>query len=408
MTEVTALVAEELPDPLPYTEARTLLLDGMRPLPPRLVPVGDALGLVSAEDVVAEADVPSFESSAMDGYALRAGDVSGASTSRPVRLRLVGAVPAGGAQTHALPPAATMAVATGAAVPPGADAVVPWERVCRAGAEISFLSEVTAGDFLRPRGEDLRAGTAVVAQGEAFTPVHLGVLASIGRSLVLARPRPRVAVLSTGDELVAPGRGLGAGRRHDANGPLLRGLCEQAGASVVATAMVRDDASAVAAWLRAAASAVDLVVTTGGASVGDRDVVRQVLTRHHEVVFWRVAMKPGKPMAFARVDSTPVLALPGNPGSVGVCAHAFVLPAVRSLAGADPAPRRVRARLAQAVEGAGDRTLFCGVTLKEDLAEPAPSRSSQVLSTLLAVQGFAVVPPDGLPGGSDVWVELLG
>ena len=407
MTVSAAVARPLLQEPLPYEEARALLLARLSPLPPAEVAAADALGLACAETVAAGRDLPGFDNSAMDGFVVSAGDLAGASRAHPARLPLVGELRAGLVPQAPLPRGATMGITTGTPVPAGADAVVPWEATQSADGVVSFFAEVAPGECVRPRGEDVRAGTAVIHPGEVLTPAHLGVLAALGRTHVRARPQPRVAVLSTGDELVPPGARLGAGQLHDANSALLAGLCRQAGASVVERGLLGDDRTAVGAWLTGAARVADVVVASGGASVGEHDVVREVLTADHEVVFWRVAVKPGKPVAFATIAGTPVLALPGHPGTVAVCAHAFVLPALRALAGRDPAPTWVPARLARAVPGDATRTSFCAVRLEGDVAVPLPTRSSLVLSTLLPAQGFAVVPPHGLPQGAEVRVERL-
>jgi molybdopterin molybdotransferase len=215
-------------------------------------------------------------------------------------------------------------------------------------------------------------------------------------------------VLSTGDELVAAGGELEPGKIFDSNQALLAALCEEAGANVTLTGLVGDDPKEVIRWLEDAAGMADLIVTSGGASVGEHDWLRDVLERYGELTMWRVAIKPGKPIAMGRIARAPVLALPGNPGSAFVGVHVFVAAAIRKLAGRDPAPRSVRALLAEDVKGSPSRTLFCRVRLAGNKAVPLPAQSSVVLSNIIPTEGFAIVPPGGLPAGSDVRVEFIG
>jgi molybdopterin molybdotransferase len=403
-----AVTREELATPLtPYEEARRQVLAAFAPLPAARVALREARGLVAAEPVVADRDVPGFASSAMDGYAIRSADTAGASPGSPAVLRLVDEVPAGAASARVLGPGEAATIMTGAPVPPGADAVVPWEDTERRDGAVAVRVVVPPGKNVRPQGEDLRRGEEVIPRGTVLGPVHLGVLASLGRTHVVVVPRPRVAVLSTGDEVVPPGAPLGPGQVYDANRTLIAALAEAAGATVTLTGLVGDDPRAVAAWLDDAAGLADLVVTSGGASVGERDWLREVLLRHGELALWRVAIKPGKPIALGRVAGTPVLALPGNPGSAFVGVHVFVAPAIRRLAGRDPEPRAGRATLAADVRGSPSRTLFCRVRLEGDQAVPLPAQSSVVLSNLIPTEAFAVVPPGGLPAGAEVRVEWL-
>ncbi|MCA1726859.1 MAG: hypothetical protein LC722_04155 [Actinobacteria bacterium] len=216
-----------------------------------------------------------------------------------------------------------------------------------------------------------------------------------------------MTVLSTGDELIPAGGPLAHGQVHDSNGALIAALCARAGADVVATGLAPDDPDRIRAWLDEWAAAADLLVTSGGASVGEHDWLRDVVSDGGELTMWRVAIKPGKPVVHGRYRGTALLGLPGNPGSVFACAHAFVAPAIRRLAGRDPEPRAVRARLAAAVGGDPRRTFLCGVRLDGDEATPVPGRSSQALSNVVAAAGFAIIPPGGLPAGADVRVELL-
>lgn len=399
---------EELSSPVvSYEQGLRLVVGSFAPLAPAEVPLEDASGLVCAEPVTAPEDVPSFPNSAMDGYAVRSADLAGAARGSPVELRVVDDLPAGSAPPAPLEPGCAAKIMTGGPIPDGADAVVPWEDAESRGDRVAVFVEQPAGKHVRPRGEDLRAGDTVVGPGELLRPVHVGAIAMLGRTSVRVHPRPRVAVLSTGDELVPPGEPLRTGQVYDSNGPLLRALFEAAGARVVRTGRAGDDPGAVAGWIAAAAPECDLVVTSGGASVGEHDWMREILSREGDLVVWRVALKPGKPIGFGRVAGVPVLALPGNPGSVFACAHAFVLRVLRTLAGRDPEPRAVEARLAAAVKGSPSRTMLCRVRLERGEATPLPAQSSVVLSNLIPTHGYAVVPPGGLPEGETVRVEMI-
>jgi molybdopterin molybdotransferase len=399
------VTAEELERPLvAYRDAVERILAGFEPRAPERVPISDALGLVLAEDVVAGLDVPGFDNSAMDGFAIRSSDTQGA---KPVVLRLVDDLPAGSDPRITVEPGTAATIMTGAPLPPGADAVVPWEDTERREDEVAVLVEIAPGRHVRPRGEDVRAGDTVIASGATLGPVHVGVIASLGITHVRAVPRPRVAVLSSGDELVPPGGKLMPGQVFDANRAVITALCEREGVTVVAEALLPDEPDVMTDWLNEVAAKADLVVTTGGASVGEHDWIRAILEKEGALELWRVAIKPGKPIAFGRIAGTPVLALPGNPGSAFVGMHVFVLPALRKLAGRDPTPRSVQARLGGAVKGSPSRTLFCRVRLDGELAHPLEAQSSVVLSNLLPTEGFAVVPPGGLAEGADVTVELL-
>ncbi|MCA1831804.1 MAG: gephyrin-like molybdotransferase Glp [Actinomycetota bacterium] len=403
-----AVTSEELSAPVtPYQDALREVLSAFRPLPPVVTPLRDALGLVCAETVTADHDVPPFPSSAMDGYAIHAADTAGATAEKPAVLTLAGDIPAGTSSEEIVQRGTATKIMTGAPLPPGADAIVPWEDTQPRDGEIAVLVAVPERKHVRPQGEDVPAGTPVIPQGAMLGPVHLGVLASLGRAGVKAHPRPRVAVLSTGDELVEAGKPLGPGQIHESNAVLIAALLDRAGAAPGDVAMIGDDPDAIAAWLKKSATSHDLIVTTGGASVGEHDWMREVLTRDGELKMWRVAIKPGKPIAFGSIGGTPVFGLPGNPGSAFVGMHVFVGAAVRVLSGRDTDPAHTTMKLATGVKGSPSRTLFCRVRIEGDTAVPLPAQSSVVLSNLLPTEAFAVVPPGGLPAGAPVRVEPL-
>jgi molybdopterin molybdotransferase len=395
---------DELQRPLvPYREALDKILSAFSPLPPDVVPLEAALGLITAEPITATMDVPGFDNSAMDGYAVRAADIDAPGAV----LRLIDDLPAGCDPQVEIGPGTAATIMTGAPLPPGADTVVPWEDTQRREDEVVVLREATQGKHVRPAGEDVRAGDIVVPAGTELRPIHLGVIASLGMSEVRAHRRPRVAILSTGDELAAPGDELKPGHVYDSNHALLSAACARAGAVVDATALIGDEPDVITSWLRQVARHTDLIVTTGGASVGEHDWMRAILEAEGDLTLWRIAIKPGKPVAFGRFDGVPVLGLPGNPGSAFVGMHVFVARAIRAMAARPVDPPSVRARLGAAVKGSPSRTLFARVRLDGEIATPLPAQSSVVLSNLIPADGFGIVPPGGLPEGADVIVEMI-
>jgi molybdopterin molybdotransferase len=395
---------EELARPLvPYREAVDTIVASFSPLAPDVVPIDRARGLVVAEPIVASFDVPGFDNSAMDGFAVRAAD-----TAAPgAVLRLVDDLPAGSSPRVEITEGTAATIMTGAPLPAGADTVVPWEDTERRADDVVVLRATTRGKHVRPAGEDIRAGDEVVPSGTELQPVHLGVIASLGMGEVRAHPRPRVAILSTGDELASPGEQLDEGHVYDANRTLLSAACARTGGDVVASALIGDEPEMIAAWLHQVSRHADLIVTTGGASVGEHDWIRAILEREGELSLWRVAIKPGKPIAFGSFDGTPVLGLPGNPGSAFVGMHVFVARAIRAMAARPIEPASVSARLAADVKGSPSRTSFARVRLDGDVAVPLPAQSSVVLSNLIPADGFAIVPPGGLPEGATVTVEVI-
>lgn len=383
----------ELDEPLlAYDDAVQRIVASFEPLPATEVALADALGLVLARDVVARDEIPAFDNSAMDGWAVRSSDLAAGGAELRVADEVV--------------PGAAVKVMTGQPIPEGADAVVPWERASTPeGGRFVAEGPVESGRFVRRAGEDLHAGDVVLRAGTVIDAVAVGLGAAVGADHLLVHPRPRVGVLSTGDELVDVTEPIGRGRVRDANGPLIAAIAVAAGATVAATERVPDDPERIAGALHRLAAVSDLVVTSGGASVGEKDWLRTVLEREGELSFWRIAMRPGKPVASGRVDDTAVIVLPGNPGSVVACSHVVVARAIRCLAGRPAEPITFPATLTHAIEGDPARTVVHPVRRDGDGVVPADVRSSQVLSNALGADGWVIVPPGGLPAGAPVEVE---
>jgi molybdopterin molybdotransferase len=379
-----------MPDLLSIAEAQQLVLERTEPLPAENVPLEGAARRVLAEPARAEIDLPPFPSSAMDGYAVRGDETPG-------RLRIEARIAAGNPATAALESGQAMGIATGGVVPDGADAVIPIEYVVEHGNEIEIGSAVDRGDNVRPRGGDIRAGEVVVEAGSVLTPARLGALAAAGIQQVRCARRPRAAVLPTGTELRRPGEPLAAGEIYEANGLILSAQLEAAGAVVELMPAVGDDEAAHRGALEHALDA-DVVVTSGGVSVGPHDLVRRVEAELGvEEVFWRVSVKPGKPIAFGVRERTLVFGLPGNPVSALVGFTLFVEPAIRALQGVpDPLPRFDRGRLVAGRRRNSERDELVRARLRrsEDgpLLEPLTGQESHMIARSAAADALVFVP----------------
>lgn len=395
----------------PLPEAQREVLAAMTPLPPVRMPLGEALGLVLAEPVDVPHDIPPFANSAMDGFAVRAADTVGA----PVTLEILEDVPAG--STPALPvgPGRATRIMTGAPMPEGADAVVMVEDTSSSGDRVRIGEPVAVGDSVRAAGGDLEAGRRAFDAGERLGPALLGVLASIGVTAPVVRRRPRVAILSTGDEVLpAETEVLPPGAIRDANRPMLVARVAGLSAEVLDLGIVPDDAVMLRSVLEEAAESADIVLTSGGVSMGDYDVVKQVLAEMGSVDFWQVAMQPAKPFAFGFVGSTPLFGLPGNPVSVTVSFEQFARPAILCRMGSRALFRpRVPGTLTEAVDTDAEKAVFLRVTVHQQegewLAAPSGGQSSNVLSALARADAFAVVPVGTgcLAAGKRVELEMF-
>jgi molybdopterin molybdotransferase len=391
------------------------ILDDLEPMAAVAQPLLEAVGLACAEDVVAPVALPGFDNSGMDGYAVRYDDVATASPDEPVVLPVVGEIGAGQARLLALSSGAAAKIMTGAPVPVGADAIVPYEWTDRGTAQVRVDRAPERGQHIRGMGEDVAVGDLVVERGTTLGPRHLGLLASVGRATVLAPPRPRVVVLSTGSELREPGSELGHDTIYDGNSFQLAAAVRRAGAIAYRVGIVPDQPAAFLEALHDQLVRADVVVTSGGVSMGDYDVVKEALTPEG-VWFGPVAMQPGKPQGFGRIgeDRVPILALPGNPVSSYISFEMFVLPALRKLMGKTPYSRATRpARLTHAVRSPEGRRQFLRgvVDLEGQVASVAPvgGPGSHLVGDLAMANCLIVVPEDvtSLEQGAEVAILML-
>jgi len=391
--------------------ARGLVLDAVRPLGSETVALDDALGRVLAEDVTAAGNVPPFPCSAMDGYAVIAGAAGR-------RLAVVGESRAGTPSSHHLADGEAVRISTGAAVPSGATAVIPQENVVTNGdGAIETEAEVAPGNHVRGAGEDMREGTVVLTAGTPLGPVALGAAAAAGVGTVTAARRPRVAVLCTGDELRAPGEPLGPGEIHNSNAPMLTGLAQRLGATTPPAQRLPDDREATTTGIGAALDQSDVVIISGGVSVGPHDHVKPALDALGVTeVFWSVALQPGKPTWFGvpAAGHPLVFGLPGNPVSAVVTFSLFVAPALAALQGAPtPAPPRPTAVLGVDVRRNPRRDQMIRVRLAEEdgatRAYPNGAQGSHILTSLLGADALALIPSgDGdVPAGTTVTLHAL-
>jgi molybdopterin molybdotransferase len=405
---------------IPVAHARASVLEVISPLDPEPVAIDDALGRVLAEDVRATEDVPPFPCSAMDGYAILAGD-SGR------RLRIIGESRAGMPAGHAVDEGEAMRVSTGAAIPAGATAVIPQEEVGREGDEIQTHAASAPGQHIRGAGEDMRAGNLQLTAGSRLSAVDLGAAVAAGVGTLSVSRRPRVTVLCTGDELRAPGEPLGPGEIHNSNAPMLVGLATGAGALAAPARRLPDDRLATERGIEEALGGSDVVIISGGVSVGPHDHVKPALAQLGvDEVFWSIALQPGKPTWFGMrrsgrrgAVSPLVFGLPGNPVSAVVTFSLFVAPALAALQGA-PAPRPPHAEAALATEVKRNPRRDQAIRVRLELggadtgpppltAFPNGAQGSHILTSLLGADALAMIPMgEGvLSAGTVVALEAL-
>lgn len=391
-------------------EALELVFDGLAPLGPERVPLARAAGRVAAEPALSAVDLPPFDRSAMDGYAVRAAD-----TAPGVPLRLAGGVAAGELAAAALEPGTAARVSTGAAIPPGADAILQSELADERDGQVAPTRALAPGTHIRRRGEDLHAGALLAPAGSVLTLPRISALASAGVGEVVVHRRPRLHLIVTGSELLPVGAPPEPGRIHESNGLMVSLLAAEASAELVDHGVVGDDRAATRAAVEAGLAG-DVLVVSGGVSVGPHDHVRPAFEDCGvEEVFWRVRIKPGKPLWFGRRGETLVFGLPGNPLSTIVCFCVFIEPALRRLAGErDARPRLEPGRLTTPARASDGRTTYLTAALRPGAdgvleATPTERQGSHMTGALGESDGFAVAPEEAgeLPAGAPVDVLRL-
>jgi molybdopterin molybdotransferase len=400
----------------PLAEVQAEILAAVPALGATRVPLGEALGAVLTEPVVAGESVPPFANTAMDGYAVRAADTDAASAGVPVRLRVVGELPAGRAPTVAVGAGEAIRIMTGAPMPAGADAVVMVERTERVGDD-AVLVRVAAqlGDHVRPIGGDVVSGATVFDAGTVLGAAHVGVLATLGLSEIAVHARARVGVLSTGDELVEGPRPLAPGQIRDSNRPMLLALLADAGCEPVDLGVARDDEALITRRLERGIERCDAVLTSGGVSVGDYDYVKAALERLGALRWSQVAIRPAKPLAFGVVEGTPIFGLPGNPVSSLVSFELFARPAVLQMSGHRAIHRPEVAAIADEpmLRRPDGKLHLDRVRVRVDergryRVARSGAQASNALSGMAAADGLALLADGpGLEAGEEVRVMLL-
>jgi molybdopterin molybdotransferase len=391
------------------------VLAAIRPLAPGELALQDADGAVLAQDVTAACPLPPFDNSAMDGYAVLAADVAAAAPERPVTLPVRGEVAAGDTVLRDLAPGSCIRIMTGALLPSGADAVVPVEWTDGGTAQVTIRQAAKPGNAVRRAGGDAAPGDVLLTVGTRLGPVQLGLLAAAGQSMITARPRPRVTVISTGNELAEPGEPVTPGRIWESNSFMLAAAARQAGCAAVRNPSVPDRKEAVLAAIEDALPGTDLLVTTGGVSMGgEHDVVKAALSDLGTVSFRKIAMQPGMPQGFGMIgaDSTPIFTLPGNPVSAYVSFQLFVIPAASVMQNHYPERLpRSQAVLAAQVRSPRDRRSFLRGILDAETGTitPVSGQGSHQLASLARANALIIVPEPvtELPAGSDVDVLVL-
>jgi molybdopterin molybdotransferase len=396
---------------LPVEEARARILASLTPTAAETIALPEAAGRVLARPVLARLTQPPADVSAMDGYALRAADgVLGA------RLAVIGAAPAGHPFTGSVGPGQAVRIFTGGFVPEGADSILLQEDAEAADGAVLVKESVTAGRWVRKRGLDFAEGETLLAQGRHLTARDIGLAAASNNPWLAVHRRPRIGILATGDEIALPGDPIPPGGIVSSNAHALAALIRAGGGEPIVLPIAPDDASAIAD-IAAAAQAYDMLVTTGGASVGDHDLIQQALGGEgFELGFWKIAMRPGKPLIWGRLGRVPVLGLPGNPVSALVCAIIFLLPALARLSGLPGAPTPSRRVICAAPLAENDRRAdFLRASLDTDAqghitVRPFPVQDSSMLATLARADALVLRAPfaPALPAGAEVEAIMLG
>jgi molybdopterin molybdotransferase len=397
-------------------EHLTAVLGTLGPLPPLEVNLLDAHGCVLAEDVVSTRPLPGFDNSSMDGYAVRSIDVASATPETPVVLPVIGDIAAGSGGVYSVNNGLSVRIMTGAPIPAGADCVIPVEWTDGGVARVRIDRAPSAGLSIRRLGEDVTEGETVLTKGTALGATQIGLLAAIGRARVLVRPRPRVVIFSTGNELVDVGVDPGPAQINESNSYTLTAAAREAGAIAYRVGIVPDDPTRLMAIIEDQLVRADLVVTTGGVSAGAYDTVKAVLSRLGTVEFLKVAMQPGMPQGFGTVgpDSTPIFTLPGNPVSAYVSFEVFVRPAIRRMLGVLPLYRPlVRATLATPITKPEGKRSYVRARIEVTdgvyVVTPVGGMGSHLVADLALANAFVVAPDSvtEIPAGSTVSVMML-
>ena len=394
---------------MPREKALKEILNAVKPIErTERISLERAVGRVLASDVKADMDVPPFDRSAMDGYAVKAEETFEASQFSPVKLNVVGVLHAGESSNKPIKKGECIRIATGCPIPPGADAVVMMEFTEEKNGIAYIFKPVHPGANIARKGEDIKKGEAILKKGDLLSPAKIGVLASLGHKDVLVYQKPRVAVISTGSEIRDPGSPLEKGQIYDVNSYTLTSILLENGASVTRSPIVPDVIDKVrSAVLRYLDH--DLIVFSGGSSVGERDVLVKVVEELGELIFHGVQIKPGKPTLFGLVDGKPILGMPGYPTSCLSNAYLFLVPAIRRMARLPPKiPRKVKAKMGVRVVSASGREQFLTVKIKNGVAYPAFKASGDITS-LANADGYIILPVnlDVIEKGEEVTVTLF-
>jgi molybdopterin molybdotransferase len=402
-------------------EARRIILSKIEKLGSEEIPILEALGRVLDEDVLAEADIPPFNNSAMDGYAVRAADVSGATPESPVELKVLGDVAAGYVPERSIGPGEAIRIMTGAQMPEGADAVVMQEDTERFIIDsngvttdcVRIMAGIEKGDHIRFAGEDIAKNEVALAKGKRLTPACIGVLASVGKAKVKVVRKPVVAIITTGDELVDLGEPLVPGKIRNSNGYSIAALVLDAGCTPWMLGIAKDTREHLTAKVEEATKA-DLIITTGGVSVGDYDFVKDILDSAGEMVFWQVNMKPGKPLAFGMVNDTPLIGLPGYPTSSMVSFDQFARPALLKMSGRNDLYRMTIDAVSEVnVKNKSGRNNYIRITAYQEngifKARLSGKQKSGSLKPMTEANGLMIVPDhvEEVSVGDKVKVELF-
>jgi molybdopterin molybdotransferase len=393
-----------------FEEARSCILELTNPLGTEKVELLESVGRVLAEDIYAPWDMPLWDNTAMDGYAVRSEDCPG-----PVTLRLAGFLPAGQHTTSMVESGTAVKILTGAPIPPGADAVVPFEETEEDNGAVSIRTSVRPGDHIRFQGEDVKAGERIIPAGTVIRPYEISMLASFGKLFIPVYRKVRVAILSTGDELVEPGELLSSGKIINSNALTVAAAVKQIGGEPVMLGIARDDKESLREKLSEGLKA-DVLITSAGISAGDRDLVREVLSELLvKLVFWKIDIKPGRPTAFSIRDGKPVFSLPGNPVSTMITFEEFVRPSLLKMMGHRKVVKPyVKATLKAPVKKKPGRVNFLRVSIDKENGEYVAwspgDQNTGILKTMLLAGGIAVLPADqgDLKAGEKVDVHLLG